>query len=194
MRKEISLIDDFRAGDYNAFSQIMNRHIHALTFFSYKYCKNKQVAEEIVADTFTKLWNRKENFDSENSIKSFLYIASKNACLDFLKSAASKKSKQNVLLEDIYLSNDSDVLSNIIYSEFIQELYKEINKLPKRQSEIFILSFLEGYTTEEICSKLNISPNALYIAKKKASDALKQILSDKLLLTFKMLYFIYINK
>ncbi len=172
----------FREGNYSAFSYIMAKHIHALTFHAYKYCKSKEVAEEIVADSFTKLWERRENFESELNVKAFLYLTTRNACLDYLKSQLAAKSKLYLPLEDNLLHDAVDPLTHLIHAELIKELHEEIKNLPQRQAQVFTMSYLEGASSTEICEKLNITPNAFYIAKKKATDAIKKVFSEEMLL------------
>ena len=174
-----NLMYDFRAGSEIAFQHYMKQHLHALTFHAYRLCRNKEVAEEIVADTFSKLWQRKENFENEINIKSFLYITTRNACFDYMGSVQKRTSSQAVELDEGLVVREADPLTHLIHEELIQSLVREINKLPERQAEVFRMHHLEGFTTDEICTKLNTTPNAVFLAKKKATDSIKKIFADR---------------
>lgn len=172
-------MDSFRAGSEVAFRRFMSQHLQALTFHAYRFCHNKEVAEEIVADSFSKLWQRKDNFENEASIKSFLYITTRNASLDYVRSAQQRASSQSVELEDDLILQETDPLTHMIHAELIQSLINEINKLPQRQGDVFRMIYLEGFTTDEICAQLSITPNAVFVAKKKALTTLRKVFSER---------------
>ncbi|SRR5690606_14858450 len=183
MNKQDHLMYNFRAGSQIAFRHFMKQHLHALTFHAYRLCRNKEVSEEIVADTFSKLWQRKDNFDNETSIKSFLYITTRNACLDYIRSAQQRTSSQSVELEEDLILQDIDPLTHLIHAELIQSLVNEINRLPQRQGDVFRMTYLDGFTTDEICTRLGITPNAVFVAKKKATAKLRKVFSERELFT-----------
>ncbi|WP_343531922.1 sigma-70 family RNA polymerase sigma factor [Pedobacter sp.] len=187
MKKSDDLMYDFRAGSEIAFKHFMKQHIHALTFHAYKICRSKEVAEEIVADTFSKLWQRKDHFESEINIKSFLYITTRNACFDHIKSAKQQNNKLSVELNEDLILRDTDPLTHLIHAELIKLLVEEINQLPQRQGDVFRMFYLEGLTTDEICIRLNVTPNAVFLAKKKAIAAIRDVFSRKDLFAYILL-------
>ena len=170
---------DFRAGSEIAFQHFMKQHLHALTFHAFRICRNKELAEEIVADTFSKLWQRKESFEQEINIKSFLYITTRNACFDYMGSVQKRTSSQSVELDESLILREADPLTNLIHAELIQSLMEVIKNLPERQSAVFTLHHFEGLSTEEICVRLDVTPNAVFVAKKKATDTIRRIFSER---------------
>lgn len=170
---------DFRAGSEIAFQHFMKQHLHALTFHAYRICRNKEVAEEIVADTFSKLWQRKESFEQEINIKSFLYITTRNACFDYMGSVQKRTSSQSIELDESLVLRDADPLTHLIHEELIQSLVEEIKKLPERQAEVFTMHHFEGLSTDEICMRLNVTPNAVFVAKKKATATIRKAFSER---------------
>lgn len=173
----------FRAGSEIAFQIVMKQHLRALTFHVYRICRNKEVAEEVVADTFSKLWQRKAGFQTELNIKSFLYITARNASLDYIRSAQRRNSYRSQELDDELLLCESDPLTQLIHSELIASLVEEINKLPPRQRDVFRMFYIEGYSTSEICTHLAITPNAVSVAKKKARGTIRKVFSETELFT-----------
>lgn len=184
MDKSDHLMEGFRAGDEVAFRQIMTEYLHALTFHVYKICKHKEAAEEIVSDTFSKLWERRESFQTETNIKAFLYIAARNATLDYIRSSEYKRSHSQTLIDPNFeleeaLIMENDPLTHLIHAELIQSLIREVDRLPERQKEVFRMLYFEQLDIDEVCTSLNISPNAVYIAKKKALVTLRKVFSDQ---------------
>ena len=179
MSSDNHLMFDFRAGSEIAFQHFMKQHINALTFHAYRICRNKEVAEEIVADTFSKLWQRKESFEQEINIKSFLYITTRNACFDYMGSVQKRKVSQSVELDESLILREVDPLTNLIHAELIKSLMEEIKKLPERQAAVFTMHHFEGLSTDEICMRLAVTPNAVFVAKKKATDTIRKIFSER---------------
>jgi len=171
--------DKFRDGSELAFRQVMNQHIHALTFHAYKICRNKEVAEEIVADTFAKLWRLRGDFETESNVRAFLYIATRNGCRDYLRSARRKLDEQTTELDDEVEEDRRDPLTQMIHAELIHSLVTEVAKLPVRQGEVFRMTYFENLTTEEICDRLGITRNAVFLARKKATARLRKIFGDR---------------
>ncbi len=183
-RKEAALdIQGFQGGDASAFEQVVNLHGSPLRIFAVRMIRNKQTAEEIVSDTFLKLWNARAHFHAPEKIKAYLYITTKNACLDHAKS-----SKNRVRLEAEYpetlASPDDDTLTHIIHAELLDQVYEEVQRLPEKQAAVFRMSFFEGLTTEEICEKLGTTPNNVYFARSKAIEKLRHIFKDRDMLIY----------
>lgn len=171
--------DNFRSGSELAFRQVMNQHIHALTFHAYKICRRTEIAEEIVADTFAKLWQNRHNFQTETNVKAFLYITTRNACRDYLRSAQRRVAGRTDELDEHLQEPHADPLTHMIHAELIRSLVEEIEKLPERQSEVFRMTYLENLTTEEICERLGISANAVFLARKKATAKIRSIFAGR---------------
>lgn len=90
------------------------------------------------------LWHKHTGFDNEQSIKSFLYITTRNACLNFLRHV---KVKDTVHRELVYLEEGRGqelMLNQLIRLEMMQEIYNEIEKMPEKRREVFKLAYLEG--------------------------------------------------
>jgi len=175
LEKEVSKLQQ---GDESALCFFMDQYSHALHFHVFKIIKNKDIAREIVSDAFVKLWERRENFHSGESIKSFLYLVTRNESLDYLKSSRNRYQHDEELLVDLE-SNEENILTKIIYAELIELIVKEIEKLPKQQGQIFQLSVLEGKETEEICNELGTTASNVYFSRSKAISTLKKVFKHK---------------
>ncbi|WP_156307659.1 RNA polymerase sigma factor [Sphingobacterium endophyticum] len=171
-------VTNLQQGQESALCFFMDQYSHALHFHAYKFVKNKDVAREIVSDAFVKLWERRLNFDSEERIKSFLYLVTRNECLDYLKQSRNKYQHDEEFLVGLE-STEENILTKIIYTELIELIVKEIEKLPKQQGQIFQLSVLEGKETEEICEELGTTASNVYFSRSKAISTLKKVFKHK---------------
>ncbi len=171
-------VTNLQQGQESALCFFMDQYSHALHFHAYKFVKNKDVAREIVSDAFVKLWERRLNLDSGERIKSFLYLVTRNECLDYLKQSRNKYQHDEEFLVGLE-STEENILTKIIYTELIELIVKEIEKLPKQQGQIFQLSVLEGKETEEICEELGTTANNVYFSRSKAISTLKKVFKHK---------------
>ena len=169
-------------GDQESFRLIFQQHYKALCYFASSIILDGQEAEDLVQETFSKLWNKRADFTSPTSIKAFLYIATKNACLNFLKQKErqSSREKEFTYLLQEPLSDDFDPI--LAETEIIQELYTEIENLPKQCQRVFKMSYLQGRKNEEIATALGISYNTVRTQKLRALKLIRASLLKKNLL------------
>jgi len=174
-----SHINALKEGNESALCFFMDHFGHALRYFAFSYLRSKTDAEEIVSDIFVKLWNHRQKVDNYESLKAFLYIATKNACIDMKRSARFKMQTEELdILQNLSIPED-DILKKIFRTELTELLLGEIDKLPKQQAKICKMSFLEDLDTEEICKILDTTPSNVYYARSKALLALKERFRSK---------------
>lgn len=138
-----------------------------------QYVKREEVAEEIVADIFIKVWQLRDNFNNTENLRSFLYISAKNASLNYLRSSYVKHETVPVDLCEELLYEDADVLKKIVRNELITCIYADINKLPQKQREVFVLTYIEDLDALEISERLGMTLNAVYANRSRAISELK---------------------
>lgn len=170
--------EEFKAGNQRMLEFCIQQNRVPLLFFAHKFIRDETVCEEIVADSFFKLWQHRARITDLGHIQYFLFKTTKNACLNYLEKEKSSPFVHRGL-EGIDQQDDRDVQFDIIYIEFIRLLYAELDKLPAQQAQIFQLSYLEGYSTEEICNLLNTTSNNVFYAKSKVLSHLRQRFGKK---------------
>ena len=85
----------FRSGDEKGFNFFYREYYNTLCYHSFQIIKDEQEANGIVAEAFIKLWERHSQFDNLASIRSFLYKATKNASLNWLRKEKNETKKTN---------------------------------------------------------------------------------------------------
>lgn len=185
------LLQQFAAGDQSAFGFIFGQHYKALCYFAYNIVSNDQEAQDLVQEAFSKLWDKRTNFRSAANIKAFLFISTKNACLNFLKSRErlTLKEKEFTYLqpeaENADLTSFDPVLSE---AEILQQLYTEIEQLPTQCRRIFKMSYLEGMKNEDIAQALQLSYNTVRSQKLRALKLIRSGLLKKNILPLLGIY------
>jgi len=186
--QQLSLL---KRGHQQGLQYFMQRHMRALTYFARNLVSDSAVAEEIVQDCFVKVWDTRERFESAENVKAFLYIATRNACINHLNASVTKHQANSEELSEGLQLSDSDVLTKMIHAETITRIHAELDRLPPQQAVVFRLSYFEGFTTDEICRTLGISTNAVFLARSRATQALRLIFKSEGLPYLLLIFFIF---
>jgi RNA polymerase sigma-70 factor, ECF subfamily len=78
---ELQWVARIRAGDRDAFEQLVRAYAEPLQAFLLTYVKRPAVAEDLLQDVFLTLWHRRDRWNVTTSLRSYLYAASRNAAL-----------------------------------------------------------------------------------------------------------------
>ncbi len=173
-------IEKFRRGNEIVLKHLYDKYYDALVFFGLDYITNQQIVEDIVQDCFIKLWQKRDLFYHENTIRSFLYKSVRNACFN---QKEHLKVRKDYMDRELHQSNyDEDhYLNNVIKEETLRIITEKVNQLPEQARIIYLLN-LKGVKLTEIAEDLDISINTVKTQKQRAKKFLKERLSE--LLTF----------
>ncbi|MEO9510699.1 MAG: RNA polymerase sigma-70 factor [Flavobacteriaceae bacterium] len=148
------LAKQLKSGDIKAYDYIMDSFYPGLCAYAYTLTKSHANAEDIVQNVFVQMWIKRNMIVPKLSIKSYLYKSVYNEFID-----QYRKSKPVIYLEKKYI----EALDLVVDNEFsnldalMKILDAEINKLPPKCRNIFLLNKKEGLTHTEISEHLHIS-------------------------------------
>jgi len=150
-----NLIEGLKKGDKNAYKFLFTEHYTSLCNYIYNISNNRALAEDLVQEVFIKLWEKRETLSIKMSIKSYLYRASHNQFLQYLRKEKYRldfieRSKLD-LLSLVYIEEESNTN---IYTEKLNAL---INDLPPKCKTVFLKSKIEKKKYKEIAQEMNIS-------------------------------------
>lgn len=180
------IIDSLRKGDPDALQTLLKHYYSALCLFAERLLGDSAAAEDIVGESFVKLWNKRTNFENHQNLKAFMYITVRNACLNYLKQAKRDSLSKKQLA---YLTGEKEefVLNEMIRAEVLKEIMDEISNLPEQCRKVLKLGYLEGMKNQEIADLLNISIHTVKNQKARAIQLLKIRLRDRDLMAFLIL-------
>lgn len=134
--------------------------------------KSKANAQDITQNIFMKLWKNRKKLEHIKSMDDYLFILSKNACMDYFRKASRKKEISTDVFDEFLLSRIvSSPEKRIDAISDIEELRHVIESLPSKRRDIFIMSRFDGLSNDEIASVLGVSKktveNQISLATKK---------------------------
>lgn len=153
---ELYLINAFKKGDEQAFRALFDLYHERLYYFLFGLLKSKEDAEEIIQETFLKIWENREHFWEDYPFESLLFRIAKNASLNYNR----KKVNRTVFEKDFGFFADLSEYSAdqyLLFQETQRIIDAILDGLPPKRKEIFLLQKVEGLSRQEIAEKLNIS-------------------------------------
>lgn len=173
------LISKLRQGSKDAFSVIFITYYKDLVLFATNYTHEIDTAQEIIQDTFLKLWEDHDEIDIKISLKSYLLKTVQNRCIDWLRHVkVQQKFKDESLINSIDYEFNADTY--IINSEIEGLIRDALNKIPPEFSQAYRMHRHEGLKYQEIAEKLNVSVRTVEVRIGKALSALRNELHDYL--------------
>lgn len=174
----LSIVPNFKAGDERAFDRLFNRLYSTLCLFAQGIVNDHFTAEDIVQESFVKLWEKHADFDTFPAIRSFLYTTVKNAAFNFLEKNKVKQKHQNYVLQNDF-NIEQSILHGIIEAEVLHNIISTIETLPEQCQRIIKMTFLDGLKPKDISVKLGISISTVNNQKMRGLSLLKERLNQK---------------
>ena len=169
------LLAGIKSGNASCFEEVFRKYYQPLCLFALKYLKDPDEAEEIVQELFVRIWQKNQASDINTSLKSYLYQAVRNTCLNTLKHNAVKLEYQKNATGPSPQENAGD---SLVALELEIRIREALDQLPPERKKIFLMSRQEGLKYREIAGKLNISVKTVENQMSKALKFLKAELID----------------
>ncbi len=150
--------------------------------------RSREVAEDVVQDTFLAAVRARDSFEGRSSVKTWLATILKNKAIDYLR----KRSREEKYLVDSEEPEDLRAHFNSfgIWNSFLsnwardpekamedQQLFKVlescVNKLPEKSKQVFLMKTFDQVDSEEICNILDISSSNLWVMLHRARMRLR---------------------
>ena len=187
--EDIELYSLFRKGDRKAFDTLFLRYYSILCTFGMYYIPIED-AEEVVLDIMTWLWENREFQIIETSLRSYLFMAVRNRCLDLIsKNQTKRRCYEHMFAKEMQTSfEDPDFY---VVEELMAKIEKAVMRLPDSYRITFEMSRYQDKTYKEIAKELNVSIKLVEYRIQQALRLLRVELKDYLpLITIIFPYFL----
>ncbi len=178
---------DYTAVDREiAFERAFKEHFKALHAYAFTIIRDEENAEEIVQNVFFKLWEKKEQMEGITSLKAYLYKATYNDSLNFLKHNKVRAAYETYAKATN--SDRNDAVDTLSTKELQAKIDKALNELPEQCRTIFQMSRFEELKYREIADQLGLSVKTVENQMGKALKVLREKLADCLPLLFILIF------
>ena len=197
------LIARARAGDHNAFGDLVQGHSHELQVHCYRILGSLQDAEDALQETLVSAWRNLDEFGQRSSLRTWLYTIATNRCLSMLR-ADSRRPRIAPLAPRDHLPEPTsagdappwlepypDVLLDHLVdqrpgpearyetTEAISLAFiTALQLLPPRQRAVLVLRDVLGYHAAEVAQMLDATQESVQSALKRARATVDSHLAD----------------
>jgi RNA polymerase sigma-70 factor (ECF subfamily) len=204
---ESQLIARLRKGDERTFNALVQQHHGALIRMALRYVADRDVAEEVVQDTWIAMISGLKNFEGRSSLSTWIFSIlihkakdrgvreSKHINFSALESYDEEGGEEAVDPSRFHPSGelaghwalppqpwDEQTPERLLASkQAFAALNKAVDELPRGLREVLVLKDVEGLESEEICARLKITETNLYVRLHRARERVRTAVEKSLL-------------
>jgi RNA polymerase sigma factor (sigma-70 family) len=147
---DAELVRLVRLGHEPAFEQIYDRHHRGILSFARHMLGSRDEAEDAVQHTFIAAYRDLRASDKPIHLKAWLYTIARNRCLSMLRAR-----REQVSIDDVEPSTDG-LAAQVQQRQDLQDMLRDLHRLPVEQREALVLSELGALSHEEIAVTLGV--------------------------------------
>jgi RNA polymerase sigma-70 factor, ECF subfamily len=184
--EDTNLLRNIKQGDSHSFELLFRRLYPKLCAYAQKFLHDTNDSKEVVQELFFNIWRNRDRIDESQSLTSYLFISTKNRCLNILE-ARKNKSKHAELLWYLYVqesTENNNAFQQLVVNDVEKNLNIALEHLPKECKRIFELSRYEGLKYQEIAQRLNISIKTVETQMSRALTKLRLEMKEHLIVLF----------
>ena len=181
------LLLSLQGGDEYTFANVFRNYYPSLINYAGRILKDDELANDVVQDTFCRLYENRASITIRFSLKSYLYRSVYNGCIDLVRHRKVTNAYVDAEMLDFYFSRIIQLPEaelKMLDKDIGQAIQQAIDNLPDRCREIFCLSKLEGLSNKQIAEQLEISVKTVETQMSTAFVRLRKELEWLLLIIF----------
>lgn len=176
---EQEIIGAIREGNERIFEETFRKYYQSLCNYANSILKETDEAEEVVQNLFLSIWEKRSDLEISISLKSYLYRAVHNHCLNRIKHLKVREEYQQYAV-NFYDASYESVSHTVMKNELETKIEEAIRKLPEQCRLIFRMSRFEELKYHEIAEQLELSPKTVENQIGKALKILRVELAEYL--------------
>ncbi len=176
------LMEGIREGDQNSFAILLERHWSGLVRFASRFTEGAaDEAEDIVQETFLRVWRKRAAWTHSGSVGSYLYSITRNLALNARRDRmALQRREKRGGAEISERASTGGAVEDLELADLHEEIELALAELPERRREVFVLCRFQGLSHQEIAGRLGISRQTVANHMSAALGDLRNSLSHHL--------------
>lgn len=182
--EEKILIEKAKQGNRKALAELVKLHEQTIYNFSFKICRDRDKAENIMQETFYSFVKSLNQFDGNSKLSTWLYRIVTNHCLMAARKTknyhfVSLENDDDDLYEDRYTADWSRLPDKFAEDQELKQILDDaISKLSPDYRSVFLLRDIEGLSTEETAKITELTVPAVKSRLHRARAFLRHELNE----------------
>jgi len=173
---EGDLVERLQRHDPQALGDLYDRYGRMAYSLILRIVRDAGTAEDLVQETFLRVWNRVQGFDAEKgSIGPWLLAVARNRAIDHLRSASGRERNAYEFEESDHPALYTDMEHDLLVSDKARRVKQAMLKLPANHRQVLELAYFEGLSQTEMAERMG---QPLGTVKTWVRTALKSLRDD----------------
>jgi RNA polymerase sigma-70 factor (ECF subfamily) len=150
-----SLVERLKRRDQQALAELYDRYGKLAYSLVLRVVRDQAVAEDLVQETFLRVWNRVHSMDSaKGAIGPWLLAIARNRAIDYLRSSAGRERNAVELNETDHAPLYNEMEAGILVSDQARRVKVAMGKLAPNYRTVMELAYFEGLSQSEMAAKM----------------------------------------
>ena len=142
--------------DPRAMAELYDRYGRMVYALILRVVRDGGIAEDLVQETFLRVWNRVHGFEAEKGgLGPWLLAVARNRAIDYLRSAAGRMRNAAELQDTEHPALFTDMEKDLLNSDRVRRVKEALEKLSANQRTVIELAYFEGLSQAEMAEKMN---------------------------------------
>ena len=172
-QKTSNAVIAFKNGQSHSLHALHDEYYPALCRMADGLLGDLPVAEGIVTEVFELLCKKRQDFETLQNVKAFLYLNTRNACLNYLRKLERDSQLKSGLRRYLDSDHEGFVLNETIHEEVLQQISAAVESLPYQCRQVFKMCYLEGLSNSEVAERFRLSVHTVKNHKVRAIGLLR---------------------
>ena len=173
---DVDLVRRLQQRDPRALGELYDRYGRLAFSLILRIVRDAGIAEDLVQETFLRVWNRVGGFDADKgAIGPWLLAVARNRAIDYLRSASGRERNALEFEETDHPSLYRDMESEILQSDRARRVKAALQKLSPQHRQVIELAYFEGLSQTEMAERMG---QPLGTVKTWVRTALKMLRDD----------------
>ena len=152
---ETSLVTRMQRRDPNALAELFDRYGRLTFSLIIRIVRDAGTAEDLVQETFLRVWNRVHGFDAQKgSIGPWLLAVARNRAIDYMRSAPGRERNVVEFEETNHPALYCDMQTDLLSSENVRRVKSAVEKLSPNYRQAIELAYFEGMSQTEMAERM----------------------------------------
>ena len=152
---DAELVERLRKRDPQALGELYDRYGRLTYSLIYRIVRDTGIAEDLVQETFLRVWNRAQAFDAaRGALGSWLLAVARNRAIDYTRSTSGRMRNALELDETEHPSAFVDMEKEVLNSDRARRVRQAMEKLNANQRSVIELAYFEGLSQTEMAERM----------------------------------------